>query len=180
VKKESDLWCAICSYCITTWKSAGLAVIPTGEIDFIRKFLLVVRTDDQYCRQVVPDWWRWPVDFWNCELDIYIQIDGHVHWYGMHDRTSREVQKHDMDFNKAAYMHNARLVRVHTADICNTQQLVAAIDAAKAGCRIVLTPSYATQIISPDGIAVEYTVALQQTLGVSGCNVDSAGNIIFP
>lgn len=176
---ESDLWCAFCSYNSTVWKSAGLAVMPRGEVDFIRKYLQAAGTDVQYCRQVVPDWWPYPVDFWNSESDTYIQVDGHVHWYGMHGCSSTKVQKSDMAFNEKAFACDARVVRVHTADISNTERIAAAIDAARDGCRIVLTAAYATQLISPNCIKVKYVAAVQETLSAACATTDSHGNILI-
>ena len=156
-----------------------MAVMPKGEVDFIREFMHATGTDLQYCRQVVPDWWPWPVDFWNLESNVYIQVDGHMHWYGMHGCSSSEVQKRDMAFNKKAFTSDARVVRVHTADISSTQRLAAAIESARDGCRIVLTAAYATQLISPDSVEVKYVAALQETLGADCDATDSHGNILI-
>lgn len=179
LQTESDLWCAFCNYNSAVWKSAGLAVMPTGEVDFIRNFMHATDTDVQYCRQVVPDWWPWPVDFWNSESNVYIQVDGHMHWYGMHGCSSSEVQKRDMAFNKKAFTNDARVVRVHTADISSTAQLAAAIESARDGCRIVLTAAYAAQLISPNSVEVRYVDALQETLGTDSAATDSHGNILI-
>lgn len=66
-------------------------MLPACELEFIRKFLCEVGYDLQYCRQVVPSWRDWPVEFWDYELGIFVQIDGHSHWYGMHRCSSKEV-----------------------------------------------------------------------------------------
>lgn len=180
LSKQSDLWCAICSYSSTAWKTAELAIMPAGELAFIKEFLQATGTDVQYCRQVVPGWWSWPVDFWNFEEDLYIQVDGHVHWYGMHGCDSKTVQQRDLEFNRLAYTNNARVVRVHIADVNSTAQLAAAIHAAKVGCRIVLTPSYASQKISPKGLDVKYPNAVCEILGIDHVNPDSNGNTLIP
>lgn len=154
-------------------------MLPAGELEFIVNFLCALGCDVQYCRQVVPEWWHWPVDFWNYELDIFIQIDGHCHWYGMHRCTSGQVQQRDMEFNCEAYVHNARVVRVHTADICKTAQVQAAIDAAARGCKIVLSPSYALHFINPWGSDIKYVDAVQQKLPQCCIRQDVHGNTLI-
>lgn len=180
LQKPSDLWCAVCSYDNAAWQSEGLALLPVGEESFIRNFLQVVGVDVQYCRQVVPDWWSWPVDFWNFEHNIYVQVDGHVHWHGMHGCTSEIIQNRDMAFNKKAYEHDACLVRVHSDDISNTQQLLAALGAAIAGGRIVLTQAYAQQSTSQNGKSVMYVEALLEKLGSHRFETDDQGNLLIP
>lgn len=177
--KPSLLWCAICSYDAAEWKREGRALLPAGELDFIEKFLCELGCDTQYCRQVVPDWWDWPVDFWNYELDIYIQIDGHCHWYGMRDCTSSSVQKRDLRFNVKAVAKQARVVRVHSADLNNPLQIQACLDAVAAGCRIALSPSYATQCINPEGCEVGYVTAMQHKLPHCCFETDSYGNTLI-
>lgn len=180
LQKPSDLWCAVCSYNSAVWKSEGIALLPIGEESFIRNFLQPEGADLQYCRQVVAEWWSWPVDFWNYQHNIYVQVDGHVHWYGMHGCSSEQIQNRDMAFNKEAYEHDACLVRVHSADISNTQQLLSAISAAKAGCRIVLTQSYTQQIITQNGKSMKYIEALLQKLGSHNFVTDDKGNMLIP
>ena len=153
--------------------------LPAGELKFIVKFLYALGCDVQYYRQVVPEWWRWPVDFWNYELDIFIQIDGHCHWYGMHRCTSRQVQQRDMKFHCEAYVHNARVLRVHTADICKSVQVQAAIAAAVVGYKIVLSPSYGSQCMNLWGSGLKYVAVAQQQLPQC-CNVqDVHGNTLI-
>jgi hypothetical protein len=84
-----------------------------------------------------------------------------------------------MAFNKKAFTSDARLVRVHTADISSTEQLAAAIESARDGCRIVLTAAYAAQLISPNSVEVRYVDALQETLGTDSAATDSHGNILI-
>lgn len=179
IKQPCDLWCAICSYDSMKWEHAGLTVLPIAEQQFITCFLHAMAADTQYCRQVVPDWWSWPVDFWKYDSDVYIQIDGHVHWHGMHNRSSSHVQKLDMAFNAAAYRHRARLVRVHSNDVGNLTQLATAIHAAQSGYSIVLTATYATQSISPGYKRMAYITTLQEKLGVTDVEISSSGNILI-
>lgn len=154
-------------------------MLPAGELEFIMKFLCELGYDAQYCRQVVPGWWRWPVDFWNYELDIYIQIDGHCHWYGMRGCSSSRVQQRDLRFNKEAVKHNARVVRVHSADLVNQQQIQACLDAVAVGYRIVLSPAYATQCINPFGCRIGYVAAMRQQLPHCCFVTDSYGNTLI-
>ena len=153
--------------------------MPAGELEFIQKFLCEMGCDTQCCRQVVPDWWYWPVDFWNFELDIFIQIDGHCHWYDMRGASSREVQQRDLSFNVMAVVVKARVVRIHSADVGNLQQIQAALDAVAAGFRIALSPTYASQYINPWGYEVDYVTTMQLLLPHSCFIVDSHGNTLI-
>jgi hypothetical protein len=164
VSKQSKLWCGICSYDAAAWKTERLAVMPACEQQFIVSFLVPAGLDKQYCRQVVPAWWSWPVDFWNFVSDTYIQIDGSSHWYGMHKASSQRIQKRDMKFNKAAVDKGARVVRVHAADVADTAALHAALSAVADGCNLVLSPAYATTYITYRNERVCYADAVQQQL----------------
>lgn len=150
--------------------------MPAGELEFIQKFLCELGCDIQYCRQVVPDWWDWPVDFWNYELDIYIQIDGHCHWYDMRGASREEVQSRDLRFNVMAVQKNARVVRVHSVDIGNPQHIQAALAAVEAGYKIVLSPAYATQYIKHSDCEMYYVTAMQDMLPGKYFDTDSYGN----
>lgn len=175
----SSLWCAICSYDAAKWKREGRTLLPAGELEFIEKFLCELGCDALYCRQVAPDWWDWPVDFWNYELDVYFQIDGHCHWYDMRGCTSSEVQRRDLRFNVQAFEKKARVVRVHSADLGNPWQIQAGLDAIAARYRIVLSPSYATQCINPEGFKIGYLTAMQQMLPHCCFDTDSYGNTLI-
>lgn len=179
VRKQSSLWCAICSYDAAAWKSEKLAVMPACEQQFIVNFLVPAGWDRQYCRQVAPDWWSWPADFWNFELDIYIQIDGSSHWCGMHDVPAETVQERDMMFTQVAVSKGARVVRVHAADVCNYAALHAAIAAAASGRKVVLSPAYATTNITWQSHTLCYVEVLQQQLSLCYCYNDWYGNICF-
>ncbi len=80
-------------------------------------FLTSNGLDQQYCHQVTAVFLKWPIDFLNNKLNFFVQIDGHCHWYGMHNVHKQVVQHRDLSFNQVAYMAGARLVLVHHADL---------------------------------------------------------------
>lgn len=123
--------------------------------------------DAEHCHQVVParvGLWKWPVDFYNYQADFFVQVDGKHHWTGIHQYSSADIADKDMRLNKAAVEARCRLVRVHVADLQNPGCVLAALDAARHGAAIVLTPTYAKCYTSWQGKQGLYVGVLQHAV----------------
>ena len=179
LQHQSSLWCVFCSYDHEAWRAARRATLPHAELQFIVNFLVPYGLDHQCCHQVTSHFWKWPIDFMNFMHNYYIQIDGHCHWHGMHGVTKDVVQERDFAFINAVHQVEATLVRVHHADVNNSTALLAALDAAMAGCCLVLSPSYADAITSCNAIQTSYVMAVQHMLQGVRVAGDCHGNTLF-
>jgi hypothetical protein len=97
----------------------------------------------------------------------------------MHGVTKDVVQERDFAFINAVHQVEATLVRVHHADVNNSTALLAALDAAMAGCCLVLSPSYADAITSCNAIQTSYVMAVQHMLQGVRVAGDCHGNTLF-
>jgi hypothetical protein len=161
LQSAQDLGCPFCPL-----RPRGMLAVPAhstvwGSEGRFMQLLWSFGLDSDYCHQVVPPYWRWPVDFWNHADGFYVQVDGKHHWTGMHQYSRSEIAALDMKLNAAAVEARTPLVRVHAADLQNPSCVMAALAAAAAGAAIALTPSFASCMVEWQGKTVLYVAALQ-------------------
>lgn len=168
LRRASDLYCPFCSYDVLMWRVAGKKLIVPNELPFIR---MVVDNGVcvNWCHQVRLRFWRGLVDFYNRQLGVCVQIDGHTHWQGMHIHHHTKASQRDFDCNKAAFDAHVALVRVHEADLTHRDCVFAAINVAAACKAVVLTASYHNIGWQQQGIRVSYGCLLQQHFGSKSC-----------
>jgi hypothetical protein len=135
--------------------------VARSEGGFIQ-LLCTFGLDAEYCHQVVPDFWDWPVDFYSFEADCYVLVDDRHHWTGIHQYNKTDIAELDMALNLAAVDARAKLLRVHAADMLAPTWVPTALAAVRAGAAIVLSPSYADYMIEWQGRAELYAAALQR------------------
>lgn len=144
-----------------------LASVCASEAAFMQ-LLWGFGVDQQYCHQVVPGFWSWPVDFYNYHAGFYVEVDGRHHWTGMHQYSQADIAQLDMRLNLAVISARKPLVRVLLPDIQNPSAVLAALQAAMNGAAIVLTPAYAQLSIVWQGKQLLYTEALRECAGNAG------------
>ena len=178
VQDPSDLWCPFCMYSEQLWQQARKRIIPACELAFMR-LLMAWGIDTNFACQVVPRFWKAPMDFFNMVDRYYVQIDGRCHWVGIHQLSSTMIIARDMLQNVAAAGARACVVRVHMADISSAACIGAALQAAVTGGCFVLTPAYATTLVQHGPLLITYVQLLLQLVPNCYCVTDSYGNSII-
>lgn len=126
------------SYC---WLAAGKGSIVANELLFMQ-LLIVLGSSGHWCHQARPWWWGACIDFYNWQLKVYIQVDGHSHWYGAYNVSHAEVMARDLHCNVSAFLAGTGLVRVHESDVHQPDVVMAAIATAATECAVVFTTGY--------------------------------------
>ena len=172
LQSESDLWCPFCMYDCDVWTAAGKGSIVTNELSFMQ-LLVLMRLSTEWCHQVRHWWWGACIDFYNWQLKVYVQVDGHSHWYGVHNLSREEVWARDLRCNQSAFWAGAGLVRAHEINVQQPDVLMAAIAIAAAERVVVFTAGYKQ-------IRWQHVILLHQVLHPY-CNVrtDAYGNTVF-
>lgn len=169
---EADLWCPFCMYNLYLWAAAGKGSIAANELLFMQQ-LLLQGVSTEWCHQVRHWWWGACVDFFNWQLRVYVQVDGHGHWYGMHSVSHAEVVARDLCCNWNAFWAGVSLVRVHERDLQRPDAVMAAIAIASTECAVVFTAGYKQ-------IGWDHVILLQQLLHPScTTRTDAYGNTVI-
>lgn len=161
LSKKGALHCRLCMV------GAGLArPSDVGKVHATERNLIVVLwqlgVDQEFMYQVVPTFWRCPMDFYNYVAGYYVQVDGSCHWVGMHTQSCECVLAADFEQARAALAQGKTLVRVHEADLAHADVVAATLAAAQGFVGVVLSPSYASQWVPCCGQKVLYTQALKR------------------
>jgi hypothetical protein len=164
LQSQEDLACPFCPV-----RPRGQLVLPAGitvcssEGRFMQ-LLWTFGLDREYCHQVVPPFWKWPVDFYSYVAGLWVLVDDRHHWTGIHQYSKGDIADKDMRCNLAALGAGSVVVRVHAADMLNPSCVLAALvegaAAARAGAPVVLTPSYASCWIEWQGSRRPYVDTL--------------------
>lgn len=142
--KPDDLWCPFCIYDSCQWQAAGKAPITSNELMFMQ-LLRDSGRSQHWCHQVRHETWHGSFDFYNWYENVFVQVDGACHWYGMHNNNATTVRNRDSCCNQAAYNAGVGLVRVHKNDLQQPHIVLAAIAVASTLQCVVFTNSYQTK-----------------------------------
>lgn len=169
---ETDLLCPFCMYGTDEWEAADKGSIVANELNFMW-LLTMWGVSSSWCHQVRHDWWPACIDFYNWQQGVYVQVDGHSHWYGMCGVSLAQVLDRDLRCNVSAFWAGAGLVRAHQLDLQQPDTLLAAIETAAAEHAVVFTAGY-------NIIGWQHVILLQELLHCC-CNVraDAYGNTVF-
>jgi hypothetical protein len=169
---ETDLWCPFCKYNCDGWVAAGKGSIVVNELLFMQ-LLLLLGVSSQWCHQVRHWWWGACIDFFDWQLGVYVQVDGHSHWYGVHSVSHAEVMARDLRCNMRALWAGVGLARVHESDLQQPDVVMAAIAIAATECAVVFTAGYKQ-------IGWGHVILLQQVLyPYCSARTDAYGNTVI-
>lgn len=183
IQSEQDLACRFCPLRPQIQQSTQLhSAVCSSEAAFIQ-LLWSHGLDQQYCHQVVADFWKWPIDFYNYVQDFWVLIDDRHHWTGIRQYSKAIIADKDMRLNQAALAAHKTVVRVARGDISEHGCVLAALAAAASGAVFVLTPAYAQLLTAYQGDGIPYEVALKNCAIQAGVqmegSIDYAGNDVF-
>lgn len=172
IQGEADLFCPFCMYGSCEWAAAGKSNIVANELDFM-SLLQLWGSSSSWCCRVRHEWWPACIDFFNWKQGVYVQVDGHCHWYGMHTVSHAEVLARDLGCNSSAFWAGAAIVRLHENDLQQPDIVLAAIETAAVENAVVFTAGY-------NKIGWDRVILLQQHLQYCCCmRADAWGNIVF-
>jgi hypothetical protein len=159
LSKKDALYCKMCPAAARPPAPAGVRMPYATEQSFI-DVLSELGVDEEFVYQVVPDFWGQCMDFYNYAADYFVQVDGSCHWKGMYQHKCEEVLGLDFSQAHSAVVSEAKLVRIHEADLSNVDVVQKTLEVAKGFTGVVLSPSYACQWVPCQGGMVLYTQAL--------------------
>jgi hypothetical protein len=172
LQATADLLCPFCMCGSYEWAAAHKSSIVGNELAFM-SLLLLRGGSSSWCHQVRHDWWSACIDFYNWQQGVYVQVDGHCHWHGMHSVSHAEVLARDLRCNSSAFWAGAAMVRAHEDDLQQPDIVLAAIETAIAENAVVFTAGY-------QSIGWDHVILLQQQLQYCCCcHTDAWGNIVF-
>lgn len=174
VKKPEDLECQLCPEFVGTrveWQTERQVIEHIRQSENGHKLLQEV-----VC-QWVPKWWSGRVDFYHYPSKTIIQVDGEPHFEGVRKLKPCTLLQNDMKCCSKVWQQQARMLRIHYADIDASAEYVQRC-IAKQGPFIVLSPSFAMVGCSQGSISWSYTPQLGRILGCSAIT-DTDGTIWF-
>lgn len=159
LNKPHALKCRFCMVCADVSVPEGVKLPATTEQRFMA-ILWRLGVDQQYCYQVVPPFWKHPMDFYSLVHKHYVQVDGSCHWTDMFKKKCEEVLAADFEQANRAVEARAAVVRVHEVDLQHDGVVAATLAAAVDLVGVVLSPSYAGQWVPYQGQMMPYIQAL--------------------
>lgn len=159
LSKKGALCCRLCMVGARLQQPEHVGNVPTTERKLI-DLLWQLGVDQDFMYQVVPTFWKQPMDFYNYVAGYFVQVDGACHWVGMHKQGCQQVLATDFEQARIVLAQGKTLVRVHEADLAHAAVVAATLAAAQGFVGVVLSPAYAQQWVPCQGQKVLYTQRL--------------------
>jgi hypothetical protein len=181
VSKPGSLLCTICQCAGEKYSGQGQAP-SKAELGFI-SMLASLELDQQTAWQVATWWWKErkaQIDAYIYTAKLYLQVDGSKHTSCFRGKKAASSIATDVDCCAAAWEAGASLMRVHHADIGNSESLLEAVVSAKQQQCIVLSPSFSTvNWKGPDGGRQTYAKYLLDRLPDCVMTDHGSSNIVY-
>lgn len=179
--KPGSMHCTICQCDSEQYTGQGL-VPSKAEIGFIGT-LKAVGLDEQTIWQVAVWWWKdrkAQIDACIYTIRLYLQVDGTKHTSTYKGKKAPSSITIDVDCCAAAWDAGVKLMRVHHADMGDSECLLDAVATARQQQCIVLSPGFSTvKWRKADGMYQSYSEYLKSRLPECGLSYSPYGNIIY-
>lgn len=164
LQQKNALHCRVCMVLAQQPVPHGVRMPPVTEQRFM-SVLCQLGLDEHFMFQVVPPFWPHPMDFCCYVSGYYVQVDGSRHWTDTFKEDCEKVLAADFEQACSALNDEGVLLRVHEADLGCIGVVAEALAAAVNHGGVVLSPSYAHQVVPYQGSKLLYMDALQCAVG---------------